>query len=79
MQYPINLNSETQKLFLCKWNGEEIVEIHTMDSFWHLYKVTNVFEGSFVEMFGESITDVFNRLEVDQQDSFDNMSIRRIK
>jgi hypothetical protein len=78
MQYPINLNSETEKLFLCMWDGG-IVEIHTMDSFWHQYKVTNVFEGSFVEMFGESITDVFNRLEVDQQDSFDNMSIRRIK
>lgn len=78
-QYPINLSNETEKLFLCKWNGNEIVEIHTIDSFWHHYKLTNVFDAEFVEMFGESINDVFNRLDVEQHDFFDNMEIRRVK
>lgn len=79
MQYPINLSKETEKLFLCTWNGNEIIEIHTMDSFWHQYKNTNVFDGDFVEMFGESINDVFNRLSVNQKEWFDNMDIERIK
>ena len=25
MNYPIDLSKETEKLFLCKWNGDEIV------------------------------------------------------
>lgn len=79
MQYPINLSNETEKLFLCTWNGNEIIEIHTQDSFWHHYKLTNVFEAEFVEMFGESINDVFNRLSVNQKEWFDNMEIERIK
>ena len=79
MNYPINLSKETEKLFLCTWNGNEIIEIHTMDSFWHQYKNTNVFDGDFVEMFGESINDVFNRLSVNQKEWFDNMDIERIK
>lgn len=79
MQYPINLSSETNKLFLCKWNGNEIIEIHTPSSFWNHYKLTNVFDAEFKEMFGETISDVFNRLEIEQLDYFDNMEIRRIK
>ena len=79
MNYPINLSKETEKLFLCTWNGNEIIEIHTMDSFWHQYKNTNVFDGDFVEMFGESINGVFNRLSVNQKEWFDNMDIERIK
>lgn len=77
--YPIELSKETQPLFLCKWNGDDIVEIHTIDSFWHHYKLTNVFDAEFIEMFDESINDVFNRLAVNQYDHFDNMEIRRIK
>ena len=78
MIYPIDLSKETEPLFLCKWNGNEIVEIHTRDSFWHHYKLTNVFDAEFVEMFGESINDVFNRLKIEERDLFDNMEIRRI-
>ena len=79
MQYPINLSNEHQRLFLCRWNGNEIVEIHTIGSFWNQYKDTNVFDADFVEMFNESINDVFERLEVEEGDTFDNMEIRRIK
>ena len=79
MKYPINLSNEHQRLFLCRWNGNEIVEIHTIGSFWNQYKDTNVFDGDFVEMFGESINDVFNRLSVNQKEWFDNMDIERIK
>ena len=79
MNYPIDLSKETEKLFLCKWNGNEIIEIHTIGSFWNHYKLTNVFDAEFVEMFGESINDVFERLAVEERDYFDNMEIRRIK
>ena len=79
MKYPINLSPEHQRLFLCRWNGNEIVEIHTIGSFCDQYKDTNVFDGDFVEMFGESINDVFNRLSVNQKEWFDNMDIERIR
>ena len=79
MKYPINLSNEHQRLFICRWNGNEIVEIHTIGSFWEHYKLTNVFDAEFVEMFGESINDVFNRLSVNQKEWFDNMDIERIK
>jgi len=77
----INLSKESSPLFLCKWNGEEIVEIHSIESFYEQYKDTNVFEEEeeFVEMFGETMNEVFNRLEIDQIDTFDNMQIQRIK
>lgn len=78
-QYPINLSNEDRPLFLCKWNGNDIVEIHTRESFWHEYKITNVFDADFADMFGESINDVFDRLKIEERDLFDNMEIRRIK
>jgi len=77
--FPIDLSTESKPIFLCKWNGDEIVEIHTKESFWHHYQMTNVYEAEFVEMFEESISDVFQRLAVNQHDYFDNMEIRRIK
>ena len=79
MQYPIKLSNETEKLFLCTWNGNEIIEVHTMDSFWHQYKDTNVYDADFVELFDITIDDVFNTLEVEERNIFDNMEIRRIK
>jgi len=30
--------------FLCKWNGDEIIELHTQESLWNEYKNTNLFE-----------------------------------
>jgi len=77
--FPIDLSTESKPIFLCRWNGYEVVEIHTMDSFWHHYKLTNLFEEEFIDMFEESINDVFNRLALEQIDYFDNMAIRRIK
>ena len=77
----IDLSKENSKLFLYKWNGEEIVQIHSIESFYEQYKDTNVFEEEkeFVEEFGETMNEVFNRLEIDQIDTFDNMQIQRIK
>lgn len=79
MIYPIDLSKESQAIFLCEWNGGEIVQIHTLGSFYHEYKETNIYDAEFVEMFGKSIDDVFCDLELGQADWFDNMSIRRIK
>tara|TARA_R100000152_G_C6776001_1_gene204821 strand:- start:913 stop:1233 length:321 start_codon:yes stop_codon:yes gene_type:complete len=30
--------------FLCTWNGDEIIELHTKESLWKNYKDTNLFE-----------------------------------
>ena len=30
--------------FLCTWNGNEIIELHTKESLWNEYKNTNLFE-----------------------------------
>lgn len=74
-----NLSNEKKKLFLCKWNGEEILEIHTFDSFFEQYKDTNVFDDDFVEDWNETIEQIFDRLEIDEREILDNMFIQRIK
>lgn len=80
MQYPINLSKEPNKLFLCEWNGGEIIEIHTINSFYHEYKDTNVYDDNeFIHMFNKTIHDVFDELETGAGDWFDNMFIQRIK
>ena len=30
--------------FLCTWNGDEIIELHTKESLWNEYKNSNLFE-----------------------------------
>jgi hypothetical protein len=77
--YPIKLSNEPYALFLCEWNGGEIVEIHTPVSFYHQYKDTNIYDGDFVEMFDKTIDDVFMNLPLGEAEWLDNMSIRRIK
>jgi hypothetical protein len=79
LMYPINLSNETQPIYLCEWNGGEIVEIHTQYSFYHQYKETNVYDSTFAEMFDKTIDDVFFNLPLGEAEWLDNMSIRRIK
>ena len=80
MNYPIDLSNETNKLFLCEWNGGEIIEIHTIQSFYDRYKDTNVYDDNeFIHMFGKTINEIFEELVIGSGDWFDNMFIQRIK
>lgn len=37
---------EDQVVYLCRWNGNEIVEVHTNDSLFEKYKATNLYKGN---------------------------------
>ena len=41
---PIDLSNIEGKLYLCEWNGGEILEIHTPSSFFDQYKDTNLYD-----------------------------------
>ena len=44
--------------FLCTWNGNEIIELHTKESLWKEYKNTNLFEDDDWFYEPENIEDV---------------------
>jgi hypothetical protein len=41
----INLSNEVEPCFLCSWNDNQIVEIHTKNTLVEKYKDSNLFEG----------------------------------
>ena len=75
----IDLSNIKTKLYLCSWNGEEIIEIHTSVSLYEKYCETNLFDGTFYEDWGVTAPKLLDRLEVNEFDTFDNFRIERIK
>ena len=68
-----------EPLYLCKWNGGDIIEIHTKQSLYDTYKDTNLYDGEFERDYGMNINEVLASLEMESFRGFDNMEIRRIK
>ena len=80
-----------EPLFLCKWNGGDIVEIHTRLTLYATYKNTGLYDnpstGDGWSNF-ESINDLLDHLSFTDKDNYnyfdnekytnDNMSIQRI-
>ena len=75
----IDLSNMKPKLYLCSWNGGEIVEIHNPVSFYNKYKETNLFDGSFEDDWDASMPDIFERLNINDYEIYDNFRIERIK
>jgi len=94
LEKQIELSSITQPLYLCTWNGSQIVQIHNRETFTKEYESTNMRFDSFDEtsLSYESkhnsfntMNEVFNYLENEKygglNETFvcDNFEIVRIK
>lgn len=79
-KFPVFVDTTTDEpLYLCRWNNNEIVEVHTERSLYETYKDTNLYDGGFQDDFDMSIEEVLNEMQVEDRRVFDNMDIRRIK
>ena len=77
-----------EPLFLCKWNGGDIVEIHTRLTLYATYKNTGLYDTGDGWSNFENINDLLDHLSFTDQDNYDyfdsekytndNMSIQRI-
>ena len=83
------INAPDSPLFLCTWNGDEIIEEHTTESLKSQYDGTNLFDNDECWYIAPhtSITfdKLFEKMEVDdefvqKETTFvcDNMTIKRI-
>ena len=44
MKESINLKEDKEAKYLCSWNSNDIVQIHTKETLWNEYKDSNLFE-----------------------------------
>jgi hypothetical protein len=70
--------------FLCTWNGDEIIELHTQESLWKEYKNTNLFEDDdwFYEDETVSLTDLMSLCAYHKDKTIhynDNMTIQYLE
>jgi len=93
MNKSITLKPTNNNIYLCSWNGDEIVQIHTKETLYNEYKDTNLFEddceiGKYHTLEGEvfeNLHDLLNEWEVNKWDmghesyGEDNFTIRLIK
>ena len=52
MKQSINLKDTNDVKYLCSWNGNDIVQIHTKETLWNDYKDTNLFDDDDDMLFG---------------------------
>jgi hypothetical protein len=80
--FPIDLSNSKEAVFLCMWNGDEIVELHTLESLKSQYGNTNLFDvEEFREFFetGLSFEEFVLQMGHGDYHIFDNMRIERIQ
>jgi len=59
----ITMPSTKCNIYLCRWNGDEIVQIHTKETLYNEYKDTNLFDNVDAEGYkGEYKKEGFNNL-----------------
>lgn len=74
---PLSFSDVSEPLFLCEWNGFDIVEVHTISSFYETYKSTNLFEE--VDIVGYEVLEEMRALDLGEVFRDDNMGLTRIK
>ena len=90
MNKSITLKPTNNNIYLCSWNGDEIVQIHTKETLYNEYKGTNLFEdGDKYQTFDfECFKNLHELLEVWEEKKWDmnnesyeedNFTIRLIK
>lgn len=81
--------TSNEPLFLCKWNGESVVQIHTRRSLFTMYKDSGLYDAEEVSWYGggnfNALLDHLSFTERDDCPSYDNetyendnMTIQRI-
>lgn len=74
----MKLQTTTQPIFLCVWNEgsseHEVIEVHTLGSFFDAYKDTNLFS----EDTDEGMMVSLEELAIGRTYTDDNMQIKRI-
>ena len=80
MKFPVSIDTQ-ERVYVCQWNDNEIVEIHTKDSLWQQYKDTNLFTEPIYFGGSESVLRELYPVIDDywMQITNDNFTIRRIK
>lgn len=82
MTFPIELTNSKEPIFLCDWNGGEIVELHSRASLEAKYGDTNLFDIEeqefFIDDVGMTFTEYLDYMSSGAYHIFDNMRIERI-
>ena len=81
MNFPIDLSNTTESVFLCSWNSDEIVQIHTKQSLKDMYGKTNLFddEEDFISNdVGMTFEQYLDYMSLGAYHIFDNLRIERI-
>ena len=90
MKESINLKEDKEVKYLCSWNSNDIVQIHTKETLWIEYKDSNLFDDN--DMLFETLGNGFDNFKIkdylkvsSEDDDFlnvnfvcDNMEIKRI-
>lgn len=82
MNFPIDLSNTTESVFLCSWNGDEIVELHTIESMKAKYGQSNLFDADeFMAFFDTPFSFEEYLLQMGSGDYhiFDNLRIECVK
>jgi len=91
MKESINLKEDKKAKYLCSWNDNDIVQIHTKETLWNDYKDSNLFDDDD-DMLFETLGNGFDNFKIkdylklsSEDDDFlnvnficDNMEIKRI-
>nr|BAR27949.1 hypothetical protein [uncultured Mediterranean phage uvMED] len=91
MKESINLKEDKEVKYLCSWNSNDIVQIHTKETLWNEYKDSNLFDDDD-DMLFETLGNGFDNFKIkdylklsSEDDDFlnvnficDNMEIKRI-
>jgi hypothetical protein len=80
--FPIDLSKSEEAVFLCMWNGDEIVELHTITSLKAKYGSTNLFAAEdFKHTFDTDLSFEDYLLQMGHGDYhiFDNLRIECVK
>ena len=79
--FPIDLSNSEEAVFLCDWNGHEIVELHTKQSLEDKYGKTNLFDEDEFRQFFDidmSFKEYLDYMSAGSYYHFDNLRIERI-
>ena len=80
-KFPIDLSNLDEPIFLCDWNGHEIVELHTKESLKAKYGSTNLYDDEEDFIFSEvgmTFEEYLDYMSSGSYHHFDNMRIERI-
>jgi hypothetical protein len=81
-QFPINLSNSNEPIFLCDWDSNSIVELHTRQSLKDKYGSTNLYDPEeqdfFIDDVGMTFPEYLDYMSSGSYHIFDNLRIERI-